>query len=106
MQSIHSVFHVSQLEVAPPNTIPDQINPPPPPVEVDSEIEYKITQILNSKMDYRRRPPLMYYIQWAGYKGIADEYSWLNAWELNNAVELVQDFHVQYPNKPGLYCYY
>jgi len=63
MRSIHPIFHVSQLEVALPNTIPDQINPPPPPVEVDGEIEYEITQILNSKMDYRRRPPLMYYVQ-------------------------------------------
>jgi len=106
MQSIHPVFHVSQLEVAPPNTIPNRINPPPPPVEVDSEIEYKIVQILNLKINYRRRPLLMYYVQWAGYEGTADEYSWLNVWELNNAMELVQDFHVQHPNKPDPYCYH
>jgi len=48
----------------------------------------------------------MYYVQWAGYEGTADEYSWLNVRELNNTVELVQDFHVQHPNKPDLYCYH
>ena len=35
----------------------------------------------------------MYYIQWAGYKGTADEYSQLNVSELDNAAKLVQDFH-------------
>jgi len=63
MRFIHPVFHVSQLEVVPLNTIPDRINSLPPSVEVDSEIEYEIAQILDSKMDHRRRPPLMYYIQ-------------------------------------------
>jgi len=41
------------------------------------------------RLDYRRRSPLMYYIQWAGYEGTADEYSWLNMSELDNAAELV-----------------
>ena len=48
----------------------------------------------------------MYYVQQASYEGIADEYSWLNVQELDNAVELVQDFYVQHPNKPGPYCYH
>jgi len=31
----------------------------------------------------------MYYIQWAGYEGTADEYFWLNTSELDNIAELV-----------------
>jgi len=37
MHAVHPVFHISQLEPAIPNTIPDWIQPPPPPVEVDGE---------------------------------------------------------------------
>jgi len=51
MCAIHPVFHVSQLKLAIPNTIPDQIQPPPPPVEVDGELEFEISEILNSKVD-------------------------------------------------------
>jgi len=51
MRTVHPVFHVSQLELAIPNTILDQIQPPPPPVEVDGEPEFEISEILDSKVD-------------------------------------------------------
>ena len=51
MRAVHPVFHVSQLEPAMPNTILNRSQPPPPPVEVDGEPEYKITKILDSKLD-------------------------------------------------------
>jgi hypothetical protein len=49
--AIHPVFHVSQLEPATLNTIPNHTQPPPPPIEIDSKIEYEIAAILNSKID-------------------------------------------------------
>ena len=51
MHSIHPVFHIAQLELATPNTIPEQFQPPLPVVEVDSELEYEIVEILDSKTD-------------------------------------------------------
>jgi len=51
MRAVHPVFHVSQLKPAIPNTILDRIQPPPPPVEVDGELEFKIAEILDSKVD-------------------------------------------------------
>jgi hypothetical protein len=51
MCSVHPVFHVSQLEPATPNTIPNRIQLPPPPVEVNGEPEYEISEILDSKLD-------------------------------------------------------
>src|SRR6266705_2826088 len=48
MRAVHLVFHVSQLEPAVPNTIPNCIQPPPPPVEIDGEPEYEIAEILDS----------------------------------------------------------
>ena len=52
MRAVHPVFHVSQLELAIPNTIPNWTQPPPPPVEVDGELEFKISEILDSKIDH------------------------------------------------------
>ena len=101
MKAIHPVFHVSQLEPAVPNTIPGRIQPPPPPVEIDGEPEYKISEILNSRIDWRRKCKLQYLVRWAGYEGTDEETSWVLATELEHARELVSDFHNAYPNKPN-----
>ena len=59
MHAVHPVSHVSQLEPTMPNTILNWSQSPPPPVEVDGEPEYEITEILDSKLDRQRRqcPP-------------------------------------------------
>src|SRR4029077_13893610 len=53
MKAVHPVFHVSQLEPSLPNTIPNRVQPPPPPIEIDGEPEYEIAEILDSKIDRR-----------------------------------------------------
>jgi hypothetical protein len=102
LRSIHPVFHVSQLEPHTPNTIPNRDQPPPPPIEVDGEIEYEIAEILDSKIDNRRRScKLLYLVRWSGYEGTDEENSWLLATELDNAQDAIADFHLKYPHKPG-----
>ena len=101
LRRIHPLFHVSQLEPVAPNTIPNRVQTPPPPIEVDGEEEYNVAEVLDSKIDRRyKRCPLRYYIRWAGYEGTDDEFSWVAADELH-ADELVPAFHARYPNKPG-----
>ena len=51
MRAVHPVFHVSQLELVFENNIPNQTQPPPPPVEVNGEPEFEISEILDSKVD-------------------------------------------------------
>jgi hypothetical protein len=77
LRAIHPVFHISQLEPATPNTIPNHTQPLPPPIEVNSEIEYKIVVILNSKIDNQQKYRLLYFVCWAGYEGTDEEHSWL-----------------------------
>jgi len=102
MCTIHPVFHVSQLKLAIPNTIPDRIQPPPPPVKVDGEPEFETSEILDSKVDCQCRTcKLLYLVHWSGYEGTDKETSWLLATELGNAMELLEDYHVRYPDKPG-----
>ena len=98
---IHPVFHISQLEPANPSLIPNHVNLPPLPIAIEGELEYKISQILNLKLDHRRKPSLLYYVRWAGYEGTDEEFSWLSAPELDHANELVHDFHRKYLLKPG-----
>ena len=102
MHAVHPVFHVSMLKPATPNSIPNRIQSPPPPVEIDGEPEYEISEILDSKVDKRRRHcNVLYLVRWAGYEGTDEETSWVLASELGNAPEIVSDFHAVYPAKPG-----
>jgi len=97
MHAVHPVFHVSQLEPAIPNTIPDRIQPPPLPVEVDGEPEFEIAEILDSQVDHRRKScKLLYLVHWSSYEGTDKETSWLLATELGNTMELLEDYHVRY----------
>src|SRR5260370_36332799 len=48
---VHPVFHISQLELAQPDPFPQRAQPPPPPVEINGNIEYEASEILDSKMD-------------------------------------------------------
>ena len=104
MKSVHPVFHVSQLELSHPSIIPNRVQPPPPPIEVDGEIEYEVEEILDSTIDRRRRHcQLLYLVCWAGNAGTNEETSWLLAMELDHASKLVVGYHLKYPNKPGPY---
>ena len=101
LRHIHPVFHVSHLEPAVPNTIPNRTQPLPPPVEVDGFLEWEVEEILDSKIDRRRRYPLRYKVKWFGYDETDDRDNWVGSDELPHAQELVADYHERYPNKPG-----
>jgi len=62
LRTIHPVFHVLQIEPAPLSNIPNWVNPPPPPLEIDGNLEFEVAQILDSKFDRCRKEPLLYLI--------------------------------------------
>ena len=98
---VHPIFHVSMLEPAVPNEIPNRVQSPPPPVDVQGELEYEISKVLDSKIDHRRSCKLLYLVRWLGYENMDEEFSWLPATELEHAKDLISDFHSAYPDKPG-----
>jgi hypothetical protein len=100
MHAVHPVFHVSMLEPSTLNSIPNHIQPPPP-VIIDEEPEYEISEILDSKLDKRRACKLLYLVRWSRYEGTDEETPWILAYKLGHASEIVSKFHIRYPNKPS-----
>jgi len=84
-----------------PNTFQQYSEPPPAPVIIDREPEYEISKIVDSKIDCRRACKLLYKVIWLGYEDTDNDSEWLPAAELEHAKELVNNFHLKYPTKPG-----
>ena len=102
MRAVHPVFHVSMLEPAHGNIILEQTQSPLPPVEIDGEPEYEISEILDSKIDKCwKHCNIVYLVRWTSYEGTNEETSWILANELGHASEIITDFHRAYPDKPG-----
>ena len=56
-----------------------------------------LSQVLDSRI---RRGKLFYLVEWTGMEG-SDKVTWEPAYHLENAPNLVKDFHQLYPKKPG-----
>ena len=67
----------------------------PQPTIVDDDAEYEVERILDSKRRYRK---LYYHVQWAGYNYLCT--MWEPADNLENAAELVGEFHAFNLTKP------
>ena len=93
---IHNVFHVSLLDrYSPP--IEGQHPPEPEPTIIDDDEseEYEVERILDSKRRYRK---LYYLVQWSGYNYLRT--TWEPAQNLDNAHELIDEFHIAHPDRP------
>jgi len=56
------------LKPATPNTFLQHSEPLPAPVIIDGEPEYKISKIVNSKIDHQRACKLLYKVIWLEYE--------------------------------------
>lgn len=93
---VHPVFHVSLLEPAHKDTDPKRKVPPPPPVIVNSEVEWEVEEILDSRKSHHR---LEYLVKWQGYD--VSESTWESSRNLENSPKLVKAFHKKFPSKPA-----
>src|SRR3984885_1774843 len=75
----HPVFHVDRLSPWLGNDVNGNDPPPPPPVLVDTQDEYEVERILDSRK-YRNQH--QYLVQWRGYN--AGHNSWEQATNLTN----------------------
>jgi len=91
---IHPVFHVELLTAYTPSKLLPRDEParPPPEIKNDDGSEWLVEQVLNSRM---HRSKLQYLVKWEGYP--ASEATWEPEGNLQNASQLVQDFHRKNP---------
>ena len=69
---------------------------------VDDEPEFKISEILDTKIDnHRCACKLLYLVYWTVYEGTDKETLWILASKLGHASELIADFHKAYLAKPS-----
>jgi len=68
---------------------------------IDGELEYEISRIVNSKIDHQWACKLLYKVIWLRYENARDKSKWISISKLTHAANLVSDFHIVYPTKPG-----
>jgi len=85
---------VSLLKPYHASTIPRRMHDSLPPIKSDSEHEYEMEDILDSRIFNSQ---FQYFVHWHGY-GVS-ECTWEPMKNLLNAMEKMHEFHQQYPNK-------
>ncbi|MBW0579368.1 hypothetical protein O181_119083 [Austropuccinia psidii MF-1] len=97
-KSIHPVFHISLLEPVNTSIIPNWHQEPFPPIIIEEEEEWGVSQVLDSKI---KRGKLGCLVEWKGFSQDPERYAWEPNKNLKNFPELLKDFHSLYPDKPG-----
>ncbi|MBW0513594.1 hypothetical protein O181_053309 [Austropuccinia psidii MF-1] len=80
------------------SAIPNRHQKPTPPIIIEEEEEWEVSQILDSKL---KRKQLWYLVEWKGFSEDPERSTWEPAENLKNFPELVKDFHSLHPDKPG-----
>ena len=83
MCSIHPVFHVSMLEPSAHNKFPNWTETPPLPIIINREMEFEISEILDSKIDKHCKCKLQYLVWLWGYwwRNLVDPCLNSNMWQ-------------------------
>ncbi|MBW0509310.1 hypothetical protein O181_049025 [Austropuccinia psidii MF-1] len=98
MESMHPVFHIYLLEPIKTSKIPNRHQGPPPPIIIEYEEEWEVSQILDSKL---KRGKSWYLVEWKGFSQDPERSTWEKIENLKHCPELVKDFHSLCTDKPG-----
>ena len=92
---LHNVFHVDRLSRYKGNDVNGLTPPPPEPVEVEGEEEYKVDHVRDARMFGRT---LKFLVRWTGCGEGED--TWEPAKNLKNAPDAIDDFYKRHPGAP------
>ena len=87
---IHPVVNISRIRRYRDQVTGQKVTPPPP-VEIQGEMEYEVEKILSKRKRYGK---VEYLVQWKGYT--AEEDTWKKEGNLGNTQEAVEDYEKEY----------
>jgi len=102
MYSVYLVFYMFMLKPAISNYFSERTQLATAPVIINGEPEYKISQIVNSKINCQQICKLLYKVIWLGYEDTEDKFECIPTSKLTYATNLVSNFHIAYLAKPSL----
>ncbi|MBW0497573.1 hypothetical protein O181_037288 [Austropuccinia psidii MF-1] len=70
---IHPVFHISLFKPVKTSKNPNQHQEPPPPIIIEGQEEWEVSQILDSKLKRRK---LWYLVEWKGFSQDPERSTW------------------------------
>ena len=96
------MFHVSLLQPTSSSEIPNRAIDPPPLIELDDSDKWEVHQILDSRIDCRcKGSGLRNLVELKGFNNTPNAMSSEPPEHLVNAPDIVQAFHLAYPDKPA-----
>jgi hypothetical protein len=88
---IHDVFHIDLLTPFTETQAYGETHPHPPPELIDGEEEYEVEEILNDRINKRKKTK-QYFVRWKGYEALED--SWVDEKDILNAPELIEEYRL------------
>ena len=92
---VHSIFSPDRLRKAPVDPLPGQVETPTDPVQITTEDEWEVHQVLASRLV---RNKLEYRIDWLGHD---EDLNWYPVTDIKYAPAKLREFHLQNPTQPG-----
>ncbi|MBW0534819.1 hypothetical protein O181_074534 [Austropuccinia psidii MF-1] len=90
-KSTHPVFHIPLLEQVNTSTIPNMHQVPHPPIIIEEEGEWEVSQILYSKIKIEK---LWYLVEWKCFSQDPERSTWEPTENLNNCLQQIDYFMV------------
>jgi hypothetical protein len=92
-----NLFHADRLRKADEDPLPQQVQAPPPPEEINGEPEFEVERIERARL-HGHRKELQYQAAW---RGCDPDDTWYPAANFKNAPVMVEKFHEIHPEAPG-----
>jgi hypothetical protein len=93
----NNLFHADRLRKAADDPLPEQIEDPEPPEEINGEPEWEVEEVLAPRL-HGRLKTLQYQLAW---RGCYPDEEWYPAGNLKNAATTLEEFHAEHPGSAG-----